>query len=146
MNKRVPFLAIFILCVISVPMLAAWKAPSEYKGKYGQTWTDERIKPPRAPITHQDYAGVPLGYTPIQAPLLPPPNAGTILLPPTQAPGPASIPTPTPALTPMPEPLKPGNPTPHGQDIPREHKLKSVPLSSDIDLSQTTSIDTATVQ
>ena len=139
MNKRVPFLAIFVLCVISVPMLA-WKAPSEYKGEYGQTWTDERIKPPRAPITHQDYAGVPLGYTPIQAPLLPPPNAGTILPPPIPAPGPASMPAPAPAPITQPDKIK----LPHTQP---ERKIKnSLPLSSDFDLSLTTSTDTAIAQ
>jgi len=139
MNKRVPFLAIFVLCVISVPMLA-WKAPSEYKGEYGQTWTDERIKPPRAPITHQDYAGVPLGYTPIQAPLLPPPNAGTILPPPIPAPTPASMPAPAPAPITQPDKIKP----PHTQP---ERKIKnSLPLSSDFDLSLTTSTDTAIAQ
>jgi hypothetical protein len=144
MNKRVPFLAIFVLCVISVPMLA-WKAPSEYKGEYGQTWTDERIKPPRAPITHQDYAGVPLGYTPIQAPLLPPPNAGTILPPPIPAPGPASTPAPAPAPIPATEPItQPGKiklPPP----APGQEK-KKVSLSSYIDLSLTTSTDTAIAQ
>ena len=147
MNKRNLLLVVFVICIISMPALA-WKPPSGYKGKYGQTWTDERIKPPKAPITHQDYAGMPLGYTPIQPPLLPPPNAGTILPPPTPALALAS--TPVPVLAPAPAPTTP-NPTTPGQTKPphippKNKKIKIAPLSLHVSPNRMSSTDTAIAQ
>lgn len=63
-----------------MPVLA-WDPPSEYKGEYGQAWTDERIKPPPAPITHKAYTGIPLGFTPVQPPIQPPPGTNITIRP-----------------------------------------------------------------
>lgn len=91
----------------------AWDPPSEFKGEYGKTWSDERIKPPPAPITHQAYMGVPLGFTPVQPPLIPPPGSGLMIGPVIKPPTVITPASTTPTIQPAPSPTEttPASPT-----------------------------------